>query len=1283
MKENFWMRVYHKTLLILAIVIMVCAIIFTVTRLLTPLFNSHRNAFEALTSKIAGVPVTFDKISFGWRGIEPEILLDNVKVYRANSTMQILAINKLYISVSIVDSILAWQFRPSILTVSGVELSIKYLPNGQFTVNDMNLSQGSSNQADRSLKTDKVIVWLLTQHRIYLKAVTVNYYDQQQHLYPLFIQQIGLQNNGKRHNLAGMVDLMSTPTNLQFVVKMHGNPAHWQQSTINAYFNLKNINLTRWLSWHTYEGYQLSGGYGNTEVWLNWRRGQWLSIHSQVALQNLKLHSLLLKESYLIHDFAAALIWQPTTKGWQFSANNMQISTGAYQWPATQLIINYNNPTSLNNVAAYHVWLNFAQLGDIRRFLQGSSLLPTNLKQQLLQSNIKGELKNINYTASGTLFNPANFQVSLNLTNVSIARFNNFPGVTNVSGYLVDSPATGFIQLQASNTSLDFGNLFSVPLAISRLHGKIIWHHQSDGSWRIKGKHLLIANADLGLNGEVALQFNKGQVSPYLSLLAGYNIVSPMVAVKYLPVAIIPKDTVAWLKQAFLAGKPLIGTVIIRGNMADFPFNQNQGVFRVETKVQDTTLKYSNNWPPITHINADLVFVNHSMIVSASNGKILNGTLMPTKVVIPTIAPDQPVTLVIDGGVKDEASDLFQFIKQTPLNATIGQALQSIGLQGLLLVQLHINLPLNKVDQVQTSGQIQFNSNTLSINGWPLQFTNLQGTLGFNNTKFSAKEITAKLLGQQVTASVNTIGSTNTQVKFVSTISTAILAKQYSFLNKIPISGTTGINGVVNFYNQSTGQNNVIINSDLYGIQWAYPAPFTKVQQQVMPSTVKVLFGTNKPLQVLVDVSNFVHAALSFNNQNNQLKFYSGNIRFGQSAAAIQSASGFLIDGNLPSFNWQTWQQYLAKQTGDSNTSSANLKAVVKQYLRLLDVNIGVLSINTYAFKPAEVKFSYGNGAWLVSLITTPIAGTLAIPEDFPAHELTGNFNHIYIPAAANNSTVKLDPRKIPAFNISINDFRYGAKFLGPITLAVTPNPAGIHIDELAFGAPWLSGVLTGSWEQLGSGVTTHLLGNLTSNNVTSLLTYLQVKSSLLAEKGNVQLDLTWPRAPYDFSIKTVSGNIALQLTNGWIINLGESTTKKLDLGRLLNLLSVQHLMLQFNDLSHSGYNFTQLQGHFNLGNGQLTTSDLSLHGPVADIKAKGVINFVKQWLDLKLTIGIDVTASLPVIATIATGFNPVVGVAAWLVDKVAHSEIEQITTYYYKITGPWANPQVTKLNAT
>ena len=185
-----------------------------------------------------------------------------------------------------------------------------------------------------------------------------------------------------------------------------------------------------------------------------------------------------------------------------------------------------------------------------------------------------------------------------------------------------------------------------------------------------------------------------------------------------------------------------------------------------------------------------------------------------------------------------------------------------------------------------------------------------------------------------------------------------------------------------------------------------------------------------------------------------------------------------------------------------------------------------------------------------------------------------------------------------------------------------------------------------------------------------------------MAQQGNAQVDFSWADAPYNFSLPTASGNVNLKLTNGWIINLGQSATQKLDLGRLLNLLSVQHLMLQFNDLSHSGYNFQQLQGNFVLKEGKVSTNNLTADGPVADIKANGVVDVVHRWLDLNLTIGVDVTASLPVIATIATGFNPIVGAVAWLVDKAAHSAIEQITTYYYKVIGPWANPEVMKLNA-
>jgi uncharacterized protein YhdP len=118
-----------------------------------------------------------------------------------------------------------------------------------------------------------------------------------------------------------------------------------------------------------------------------------------------------------------------------------------------------------------------------------------------------------------------------------------------------------------------------------------------------------------------------------------------------------------------------------------------------------------------------------------------------------------------------------------------------------------------------------------------------------------------------------------------------------------------------------------------------------------------------------------------------------------------------------------------------------------------------------------------------------------------------------------------------------------------------------------------------------------------------------------------------------------------------------------------------RRLKLDFSDLSKEGYSFDVFKGSFVIKNGVLITNDSYLDGPVAYASMKGSINVVKQLYDVDLHISPHITASLPIVATIAGG--PIAGLATWAASKIISRSMQTVTGYTYKVTGPWLNPDL------
>ena len=174
-----------------------------------------------------------------------------------------------------------------------------------------------------------------------------------------------------------------------------------------------------------------------------------------------------------------------------------------------------------------------------------------------------------------------------------------------------------------------------------------------------------------------------------------------------------------------------------------------------------------------------------------------------------------------------------------------------------------------------------------------------------------------------------------------------------------------------------------------------------------------------------------------------------------------------------------------------------------------------------------------------------------------------------------------------------------------------------------------------------------------------------------------MKFDLSWPEAHYHPILAKMTGEASLDVTAGHIIHLDQSTNAKMGFGRMLNILSIQSLSrvltFNFSDLTAEGYSFDFIKGNFTLKNGSIHTDNTLMDGSLADIAIKGRIGLVAKDYDLVLNITPQVTGSIPVVAAIAV--NPLIGVAAWAVEKVASGAVSSAATKHYSITGTWDKP--------
>jgi len=520
-----------------------------------------------------------------------------------------------------------------------------------------------------------------------------------------------------------------------------------------------------------------------------------------------------------------------------------------------------------------------------------------------------------------------------------------------------------------------------------------------------------------------------------------------------------------------------------------------------------------------------------------------------------------------------------------------------------------------------------------------------------------------------------------TQINIASKTTMNFLKQRFSFLQNSFISGEAHYQAQLMLRTAKGDKrpNTLSVSSDLSGIAINLPQPLGKTADTSLPFKMSVTLNPEQPVKMFMTYGKIFSGALLLNRENQLLKLFSVNLHLGSGSTQVSDQKGIFIDGYLPTFDWQVWKNYFDNtQDAIAQKRPGALAEIIKDQLQNVNIKIGKINVLGQPLSDIKILIQPAEDGWQIGLDSMRIAGQLLLPNDI-TEGITGKFKRLYLikDKSLNEKTKTFNPASIPPLDIQTDNFQYGDQYFGSVNLISNPIQQGMNIRQFIINSPLLYASMNGSWKMNSQGVSTsHLIGLAKTNNLDHLLKSLNIHSSLVGTDGKFSFDFTWPGPVYSPAIKNVTGDMNVKLGKGWIVDLGESTNAKLNLGRLLTLLSINRLLvMNFDDLSQKGYGFDTMEGKLDLKSGQITMKDLLFDGSVARIISSGSINLVKETLDLDLTITPYLTSSLPIVATIAGG--PIVGVATWVANKVFSKAVAKITTYYYSVTGSWHKPNV------
>ncbi len=1236
-----------------------------------PVLDSHQHDIEQWASQLLNAPVTISKARFTWYQYYPVISLYDVTVLNKTTNQPALQIKTVRIFISIPKSL--WQRQPVLsgMMVSGSEVTLHESPTGEIAVQGFPTVGADQNQPYQSeTKFIDVMTWLSNQPQLILRDIEVRYTGLKKQRRDITLHHLSFENSGSTHVILGKATLHQTvPTEIIFATQWYGTEVNPATIKARAYLYVSGLSLSQWLKGYEWQGWRLEDGAGSAKIWASWNHGSFRRIQTKFQLYDLNFYSTTNKTTHKINRLSGDVGWRKQGENQIIAGDDIIIDRPNSLWPVTSFYVNLlqNNqqqliPTVLN--------VGYVDIGDIQPILFSiQNLLSPEQQKTLRELQLDGDIQNANFIFSNGWDDLSKTKVTANVSRISFAQWHQFPGVRNLRGSIQWDGTKGAVTFLGHQTGFRYDTLFAAPMLLDQLTGNVQFNRNENQAIQLKLNDVHVLNNDLSINANGMFTIPQTG-SPVADLTVNFSMQKANQVTRYLPMKIFSPQLVTWLQQAFSGGSVESGNAILRGSVNDFPFDNNNGKFFISATVKNIRLHYAPDWPVVNVSSGDILFSGREMKVNAEQAETMGIPAYHIQANIPNLGDDNQLLHIRTTDIQTDAAKGMRFIHASPLEKNIGRIFKNTEIQGALSTKFNLTVPLSNPAMTQVKGELVLKDTLVNLVPWRLQLKHVNGQLQYTENSTDATKIQAELFSKPIQLDLKTIQKSKTLSIIQASTTTKLSINDLETWLKMPFSKIVTGEALVlaNIDLALDAPIEVHLSSDLQGMKLDLPGQYAKPANEEKKFSADIIVDSGKPLRIKLNYADILNAALILESKNETYNLVAANMRLGSGDATWPVGSGLYITGHIDQLDWEKIKSYAS-----TPTTTSNLPA-----LKLRNVDIVADSLNLFGQKLNQVRLEVtpSSSYWDVNITNENMSGTLRLPVKMSAGgTITAQFDRLNLMTGSGTTKdLGFNMKTFPAINFTGNSVSYNGMSLGKVVFKTVTTAHGIDINTLSVRSPRIELNAAGEWQSN----TTHLRGNASSSNVSELLNSMGFNAhNFIAGKGKLNFDLYWAASPYALSMASMSGQASVDIGEGRIVDVGQASGAKMDLGRMLSIFSLQtiprRLSLDFSDLFQKGYSFDSLKGDFKFNRGNAFTTNTRFEGPVAQIGISGRIGLANKDYDLTLSVSSHVTSSLPVAAALVGA--PLVGLAVFAVNTVAGAAVSKATTIYYSVSGPWDNP--------
>ncbi len=1276
--SNRWLNRLYK---MFAIMLVCLAVLISAFRLLLPYVEHYRQDFQNYINHSNQTNIVIGGLGMSWQRSGPSLIAEQVTLINTEDVQ--VYIEHIEIQIDFWATLTKQRLISSNVILNGALLKLN---QGAWSEQSTGSSQVVNTKVipvnpDEELSSFQQIadIFLNRINRFSLRNSQI--FIQNNELERRFhINNVNWLNEGSRHQAQGniIVNELSS-NNLSLQVDISGSSFDDLKGLV--YVEANHLDMTPWLdSVLVLDNDKTKADIGFS-AWLKVKKGSierlQLSLHeNHISWQgNNQQHNLALSAGQLL-----------LIKGKQ---------PASFKLYSTPLFLQFNQQekqeyiVQMNKTAQdFSIYLSAF---DLRLISQVSPLFISTqgMRDLLSELSIRGQANEIYFKkAMGEI------QALANFTDTSTQYSQGIPGIDNLSGQLSFTQQNLHLELSATQGALDFRQHFIAPIPYQALGATIDLSFVEQG-WHLQVNDVALSSSELHLNTDFVVESLKN-TDITISLLASITDVDVSKVGHYYPLTSMSSRLVHYLNAALIDGKITQAQVLLNGPLANFPFNDNAGIFVVDAELEGATFEFYDQWAAITDLSANLNFTNSSMLISGRSGNLAGLDVNGVQAAIDDFSEQ---ILIVDAYiVPTEASNLANLIAQSPLQNSVGSVLEQLQVSGEISGEFHLSLPLKATEQVLASGLINFVDNSIALQTPRMNFSQVHGQLSFENEKLSTKNLSVNWQNLPLKLDVDGLNKADyydTHIAITADWQADVWQQHITSGLKKYFDGELQFQGDLSLYQHHNGgfSYQFNIDSNLQQIQLKLPLPYNKASQVKVPlkisvagqleqSTFNASYGDQLSFFGVLkhDTSHFSRAHIVLGNEQMLLPM-----------------DGFHITTKLAQADFNVWQPLISDiiDTVSTVDEPKHARGLVENAPALFStperIRGAIAKLDFLGQTLNNVSFNLLDKThwWLLQLNAKETRSRIKFYPDWLEQGVDINADFIHLTTDIDNKT-ESDANgsitsalshehvfdKIPKINLNCDRCQIDKLNLGQVNLSLTRRGSNvIKIEHFNAKREQAQFSLSGEWQKKGKLSTTSITGELALKDIEYELEQLGYGSIIRDSGGKLNFDLNWQGGPHDFGFTDLNGELNARVDDGYLAEVS-------DKARIFSVLSLQSIVrkltLDFRDIFSDGMFYKDIKGDYHIKEGVLYTDNTRMNGTAGNLYIKGNTSFVTNILDYKMSYKPNLTSSLPVLAWIAT-LNPVVFLAGVAIDQVITSQV--VSEFNFELTGSVSEPNFREVN--